>query len=135
MMVCNSWDMAGRSRRHGARLRSIAGGGRYHGPRPRPFLLQITMSNRALPLLIIAVLAAAGGLWAAQGLFGSNTTGTHASPLPPVSRITLLQTTRLLPQFSLQHTDGPASTGEALHGHWTLVFMGVTHSPNVSPTT
>ncbi|MFS8137107.1 MAG: SCO family protein [Thermomonas sp.] len=93
------------------------------------------MSNRALPLLIIAVLAAAGGLWAAQGLFGSNTTGTHASPLPPVSSITMLPTPRVLPPFSLQQSDGTALTGEELHGHWTLVFMGFTHCPDVCPTT
>ncbi len=93
------------------------------------------MSKRALPLLIIAVLAAAGGLWAAQGLFGSNPTATGASTLPPVSSMTLLPTPRALPAFSLRQSDGTALTGEELHGHWTLVFIGFTHCPDVCPTT
>ncbi|MEO6226313.1 MAG: SCO family protein [Thermomonas sp.] len=93
------------------------------------------MSKRVLPLLIIAALAAAGGLWAAQGLFGSNSATTAASALPPVSSITLLPTPRVLPSFSLQQSDGTSLTGEELHGHWTVVFIGFTHCPDVCPTT
>ena len=94
------------------------------------------MSKRALPLLIIAALAAAGGLWAAYGLFGSGNTGKpNASPLPAVSSITLLPNPRTLPAFSLQQSDGSALTGEELHGHWTVVFIGFTHCPDVCPTT
>ncbi|MDI1253616.1 SCO family protein [Thermomonas sp.] len=93
------------------------------------------MSKRALPLLIIAAFAAAGGLWAAQGLFGSHTGGASTSSLPAVSSITLMATPRVLPAFSLQQSDGTALTGEELHGHWTLVFIGFTHCPDVCPTT
>lgn len=98
-------------------------------------ILQIAMSKRALPLLIIAALAAAGGLWAAQDLFGSLTGGRSASSLPAVSSITLMPTPRVLPAFSLQQSDGTALTGEELHGQWTLVFIGFTHCPDVCPTT
>ncbi|MGV8923139.1 MAG: SCO family protein [Thermomonas sp.] len=94
------------------------------------------MSKRTLPLLIIAVLAAAGGLWAAQGLFGPLTTGTTtAAPLPAVSSITLMSTPRVLPAFSLQQSDGTAITGDELRGHWTVVFIGFTHCPDICPTT
>ena len=47
----------------------------------------------------------------------------------------MLPTPRVLPPFSLQQSDGTALTGEELHGHWTLVFMGFTHCPDVCPTT
>jgi protein SCO1/2 len=91
------------------------------------------MSKRALPLLIvIAALAAGGGLWASHGLFGP---GTAAAPLPEVTSVTLLPTPRVLPAFSLQQSDGSALTGDELRGHWTLVFIGFTHCPDVCPTT
>ena len=93
------------------------------------------MSKRTLPLLIIAVLAAAGGLWAAQGLFGPVTGNTTATPLPAVTSITLMSTPRVLPPFSLRQSDGTALTGEELRGHWTVVFIGFTHCPDICPTT
>ena len=93
------------------------------------------MSKRTLPLLIIAVLAAAGGLWAAQGLFGPVTGNTTATPSPAVTSITLMSTPRVLPAFSLQQSDGTALTTEKLRGHWTVVFVGFTHCPDVCPTT
>ena len=94
------------------------------------------MSKRTLPLLIIAVVAAAGGLWAAQDLFGPATTGnSNATSLPAVSSMTLMSTPRVLPSFSLQQSDGTALTAEKLRGHWTVVFIGFTHCPDICPTT
>ena len=93
------------------------------------------MSKRALPLIIIAVLAAAGGLWTAQGLFSATTNSAATSSLPTVSSITMMSTPRVLPAFSLQQSDGTALTNNELHGHWTLVFIGFTHCPDVCPTT
>lgn len=90
------------------------------------------MSKRTLLLLIITGLATAGGLWAALGWFGR---GTTASSLPAVSSMTLLPTPRVLPAFSLQQSDGTALTGEELRGHWTVVFIGFTHCPDICPTT
>lgn len=94
------------------------------------------MSKRASTmLLIIAALAAAGGLWAAQCLLRSKTGDRNASTLPVVGSITLLPSPRVLPAFSLQQSDGTALTGAELHGHWTVVFIGFTHCPDVCPTT
>ncbi|MEO6154720.1 MAG: SCO family protein [Thermomonas sp.] len=93
------------------------------------------MSKRILLVVVIAALAAGGGLWAALGLFGSKTGDRSAPSLLPVSSITTLPTPRALPAFSLQQSDGTALTGDELHGHWTLVFMGFTHCPDVCPTT
>ncbi|MDQ3040259.1 MAG: SCO family protein [Pseudomonadota bacterium] len=91
--------------------------------------------KRTLPLLIIAVIAAAGGLWAAQSLFPALSPGTTTAALPAVSSITLMSTPRVLPAFSLQQSDGTALTGEELQGHWTVVFIGFTHCPDICPTT
>lgn len=47
----------------------------------------------------------------------------------------MLPQPRVLPAFSLHQSDGTALTGDELHGHWTLVFIGFTHCPDVCPTT
>lgn len=85
---------------------------------------------------MIALLAGLGGLWAAQGMLaGRPAAGTSPGALPVVSSITLLPTPRDLPAFSLQQSDGTALTGDELRGHWTVVFVGFTHCPDVCPTT
>ena len=89
------------------------------------------MSNRALILLVVAALAAGLGLLAAQRFF----TALPAAAMPAVRSITLLPTPRDLPAFSLQQSDGTPLTGEELKGHWTLVFLGFTHCPDICPTT
>ena len=89
------------------------------------------MSKRAFTLLLVAALAAGLGLWASQRHFGS-----PANPPPPVATsFNLLPTPRVLPAFSLQQSDGTPLTGEELQGHWTVVFLGFTHCPDVCPTT
>ena len=42
---------------------------------------------------------------------------------------------RALPSFSLQQSDGTQLVPGELKGHWTLVFLGFTHCPDVCPTT
>ena len=88
------------------------------------------MSKRAALLLVVACLAAGLGLWASQRFH------TPAAPtLPPVKAVTLMPTPRTLPAFSLQQSDGTALTAEDLAGHWTVVFLGFTHCPDICPTT
>lgn len=48
---------------------------------------------------------------------------------------TLLAQPRALPEFSLIDQDGRPFTKTALQGHWSLVFPGFTHCPDVCPTT
>lgn len=48
---------------------------------------------------------------------------------------TLLKQPRELPAFTLQGSDGQPFTNASLRGHWTLVFPGFTHCPDVCPTT
>ena len=94
------------------------------------------MSKRAFVLLIVIALAVGAGLWSAQRLLAPPTAGTAVTPsMPAVTSMTLLPTPRELPEFTLQQSDGTSLTGGELHGHWTVVFLGFTHCPDVCPTT
>ena len=89
------------------------------------------MSNRAILLLVVAALAAGLGLFASQRHFAT----PAESAGPRVTSITLLPDPRTLPAFSLQQSDGTPLAAEELKGHWTLVFLGFTHCPDICPTT
>lgn len=95
------------------------------------------MSNRALLMLVIAALAAGLGLLAAQRFLAQPPEfAMPAVPaVPAVRSITLLPNPRELPAFALQQSDGRPLTAEDLKGHWTLVFLGFTHCPDICPTT
>ena len=91
------------------------------------------MSKRA-PLLILAALVAGGlGLWASQRMHGP--VAPAAAPAPATKVVTVLPNARTLPAFELQQSDGTPLTADELKGHWTLVFLGFTHCPDICPTT
>ena len=87
------------------------------------------MFNRTTLVVLVAALAAALGLWAAQGWFG------QPAPAPTLQAVKLFEQPRPLPAFSLQQSDGTQLVPGELQGHWTLVFLGFTHCPDVCPTT
>lgn len=89
------------------------------------------MSRRHVTLLLLAVLAAGLGLWAAQRTFAP----PPAPARPVTSTVTLLPVPRELPPFSLQQASGQPLTQDTLKGHWTVVFLGFTHCPDICPTT
>src|SRR5690606_38811645 len=76
-------------------------------------------------------LAAGLGLWAAQAWFGQ----PAGTPVPALQAVKLFEQPRELPAFSLQQSDGTPLVPGELQGHWTLVFLGFTHCPDVCPTT
>ena len=88
------------------------------------------MLNRTTGYILTAALAAGLGLWAAQHWW-----------VPPMPAAPQLQVVRLfdhprtLPPFSLQQSDHTQLVPGELKGHWTLVFLGFTHCPDVCPTT
>ena len=90
------------------------------------------MSRRLVPVLIVAALAAGLGLWASQRLHAP---AAPAPALPATRAVTLLPTPRVLPAFALQQESGQPLTQDSLKGHWTVVFLGFTHCPDVCPTT
>lgn len=89
------------------------------------------MFNRTTAIVLVAALAAALGLWASQQYFGS----VRHSALPQTTAVRLIEPRRTLPAFSLRQSDGTQLIPGELKGHWTLVFLGFTHCPDVCPTT
>jgi protein SCO1/2 len=96
--------------------------GRFRQKAPRMF-------NRTTALVLAAALAAGLGLWAAR-------LWTHGEgPAPRLQAVQLFPQPRALPPFSLRQSDGTPLVPGELKGHWTIVFLGFTHCPDVCPTT
>ena len=87
------------------------------------------MFNRTTLVVLVAALAAALAFWAAQHRFAAD------APGPQLQVVRLFEQPRALPGFSLQQSDGTPLVPGELQGHWTLVFLGFTHCPDVCPTT
>ena len=90
------------------------------------------MFNKKIGLILVLALAAGLGLLAAQKFFGPVTPATR---WPATQTVTLFPQARPLPPFSLRQSDGTQLADGELKGHWTLVFIGFTHCPDVCPTT
>ena len=91
-------------------------------------------ASRSTLLVLCAALAAGLGLYSAQRYF------TPATKPPSVSQdqlksVRLINPPRELAPNQLTRSDGSALTPDQLRGHWTIVFLGFTHCPDVCPTT
>lgn len=89
------------------------------------------MLNRTTLNILLPVLAAILGLVAAWRWFGFELSPSR----PALSAVHLFNPARELPPFSLRQSDGTQLVPGELKGHWTLVFLGFTHCPDVCPTT
>ena len=89
------------------------------------------MFNRTTAWILVVALAAAIGLWAGHRWYSR----PAASALPQTQAVRLFPQPRELPAFSLQQSDGTRLVPGELQGHWTIVFLGFTHCPDVCPTT
>ncbi|QDH69804.1 SCO family protein [Marilutibacter alkalisoli] len=87
------------------------------------------MFNRTTVYILIAAFAAALGLWAASHFFEPD------EREPELQVVRLFQPARALPAFELTRSDGSTLERGDLQGHWTLVFLGFTHCPDICPTT
>jgi protein SCO1/2 len=76
--------------------------------------------------VVLAVLAAGGGVWVAK---------RTSNQAPQLTSGTWLPQPRPLPDFSLTAESGQPFTPQSLQGHPTLMFFGFTHCPDVCPTT
>lgn len=90
-------------------------------------------AQRSILLVLCAALAAGVGLMVAQHYFGKP--GATPANAPRLHAVTRIEPARELPSFRLQGSDASALTVETLRGHWTIVFLGFTHCPDVCPTT
>ena len=82
-------------------------------------------SKAVIALLVIGASAAA--VWWQRG---------DRPRLPPAElESVILNEPRPLEPFTLADHDGNALTPEQLKGHWTLLFFGYTHCPDICPTT
>ena len=84
------------------------------------------MSKSTWLLVLLALVAAAGGVWVAKR------TGDQA---PQLTSGTWLPQPRPVPEVSLIDQSGKPFTTQSLEGHPTLMFFGFTHCPDVCPTT
>ena len=89
------------------------------------------MFNRTTVYVLVAALAAALGLFAARNWFAHSPAGER----PALKAARLFDPPRELPAFSLRQSDGTPLVPGELKGHWTVVFLGFTHCPDVCPTT
>jgi protein SCO1/2 len=88
------------------------------------------MFNRTTAWILVIALAAGIGLWAGHRWFSA-----AAPTLPQTQVVRLFPQPRALPAYSLQQSDGTRLVPGELQGHWTIVFLGFTHCPDVCPTT
>ena len=79
---------------------------------------------------VVAIVAVASGMLLARALFTSQDSTQLA-----LAKATLLTPPRPLPEFELIDQDGSPFTQAQLRGHWSVLFFGFTHCPDVCPTT
>ncbi len=89
------------------------------------------MFNRST-LIVLAIAAAFAGLLAGWHFSHRPSAAPEGPALQSMKRF---ETPRALPPIQLTRHDGHPLDNAAFKGHWTLVFIGFTHCPDVCPTT
>ncbi len=93
------------------------------------------MQNRSKPkytnaiLLTVALVSLGLGYWFSQQYQSQSRTGA----IPADLEATVLEQPRTLSAFSLQDHDNKPFTDQSLKGHWSFLFFGYTHCPDVCP--
>lgn len=87
------------------------------------------MIAKKLIVTATAILAIAAGMVLARALFDRSGMDLE------LAKATLVTPPRPLPRFALTDQAGTAFDNLRLKGHWTLMFFGFTHCPDVCPTT
>ncbi len=83
--------------------------------------------KNSIQLGVFAALAAVAGVIVAAFVFAPKTISVQSG--------TLLQQPRPIADFTLQGIGGQPFTRQSFEGHWSLVFTGFTHCPDVCPNT
>ncbi len=87
------------------------------------------MPARPLRIVILAIVAFAGGLLVARALLPSR------AGLPQTERATVLPSPMALTDLALVDQAGAPLGADFFKGHWTIVFFGFTSCPDICPTT
>lgn len=87
------------------------------------------MPARPLRIVILAIVAFAGGLLVARVLMPSRVA------TPQTERATVLASPIMLPALQLVDQDDHPLGADFFAGHWTMVFFGFTSCPDICPTT
>lgn len=91
------------------------------------------MKKHTLFIILIIGIALAIGIWRDNQELTSNNSAQMFTTLP-LSVGTALQPHKL-PDFSLIDSNGNIFTNQSLREHWSFVFFGYSHCPDVCPTT
>lgn len=87
--------------------------------------------SKSILYIILAAFAAGFGLWAGQQWYAK----PKAAPVAALQAVRMFPEVRQIPDFSLRGADGNVFNKASINQHWTLVFLGFTHCPDVCPTT
>jgi len=87
--------------------------------------------SKSILYIILAAFAAGFGLWAGQHWMNKK----PATPVATMQTVRMFPEVRQIPDFALQGADGKVFNKASIDKHWTLVFLGFTHCPDVCPTT
>jgi protein SCO1/2 len=91
-----------------------------------------TTPNRTTKLVGLAAVALLAGIIANWLL---NPPSSQNQPLKLENATALPSQARPLPPFTLLDQDGQPFGNERLQGHWSFMFFGYTHCPDICPTT
>lgn len=87
--------------------------------------------SKSILYIILAAFAAGFGLWAGQHWLNKS----PSQPVAAMQTVRMFPEARQIPDFSLQTADGKVFNKARISQHWTLVFLGFTHCPDICPTT
>ena len=90
-------------------------------------------SGRAWLITVLALTALLLGIWSAYRFTAVAPPGQI--PAPATKNATVIPTPRPLKPFTLTDHRGKPFSNAQLQDHWTFLFFGYTHCPDVCPTT
>ncbi len=97
-------------------------------------------SALSAPVIVGALIAIALGAWLSSQFFASKQSVTDKIRNAALTKAniisgTFLRQTKSLSDFKLTDHNGNDFTVKSLKGHWTFLFFGYTHCPDVCPNT
>lgn len=91
--------------------------------------------KRFIPMISMGLVALIAGSAVGWALFGERLNLAKSGQALPQTHATLLPQGRPLQSFTLIDQNGAAFNPESLQGHWSFVFFGYSHCPDICPNT